>query len=44
MTDTMPDDWSPNKKTAMSMYAMIALGVGEIFGGLIEGKIIDKFG
>lgn len=28
----------------MSLYAMIPLGLGEIIGGLAQGKIADRFG
>ena len=37
-------DWNDNKKLAMSLFAMIPLGVGEIIGALVFGKISDKFG
>jgi predicted MFS family arabinose efflux permease len=28
----------------MSMFAMVALGIGEIFGGIMMGFIVDKIG
>ena len=28
----------------MAMFAMIALGVGEILGALLSGRVIDKYG
>lgn len=43
MDDTMPDDWSDNKKTEISMYTLISLGFGEIIGGFACGYIIDKY-
>ena len=44
MNKTMDSTWSDNKKTQNSMYAMIALGFGEIFGSIICGKIMDTWG
>ena len=37
-------DWNDNKKLSMSLFAMIPLGFGEIFGALLMGKVRDKFG
>ncbi len=47
MYETMTIDhkeWSSDQKLAASLYAMIPLGLGEIIGGLSQGKIADKFG
>jgi len=45
ITDTMSDrDWNDNKKTEIALFAMIALGFGEMTGGLILGYVMDKFG
>eukprot|EP00347_Sterkiella_histriomuscorum_P004956 403358441 len=42
---TMKDKgWSDNKQLAMSLYAMIPLGIGEIIGSLLMGKIMDIYG
>lgn len=37
-------DWSSNTKLSMSLLAMIPLGLGEIIGGMITGKLLDKYG
>ena len=37
-------DWTSDEKLAMSLYAMIPLGLGEVIGGLVQGKIADRFG
>ncbi len=37
-------DWNDNKKLAMSLFAMIPLGIGEIVGSLTIGKVNDKYG
>ena len=37
-------DWSDNTKLSMSLFAMIPLGLGEIVGGLVIGKVSDKLG
>ena len=45
MYESMHDvDWTSDQKLAISLYAMIPLGIGEIIGGLVQGKIADKFG
>ena len=46
MNDTMDDSkgWSKDKKLSMSLFAMIPLGLGEVIGALIIGKIVDKYG
>ncbi len=36
--------WSSDKKLSESLFAMIPLGVGEVIGGLVLGKILDKLG
>lgn len=33
-----------NEKTALAMFTMIALGIGEIAGSITSGIIIDKLG
>lgn len=43
ITDTIPGD-DPNDKFMKSMFAMVALGVGEMMGGLFIGYIIDNYG
>lgn len=43
MNQTMNSDWSDNKKTQNSLFAMIGLGVGEIVGSIVCGKILDKW-
>jgi MFS family permease len=42
--DTMPAIETNNEKFESSMMAMISLGVGEIFGGIVMGVIVDKIG
>jgi MFS family permease len=37
-------DISPKEKDSWALYAMITLGFGQMFGGLIMGLLIDKFG
>jgi len=37
-------EWNDNKKLSMSLFAMIPLGVGEIIGSLVIGKVSDKYG
>lgn len=37
-------DLSDNEKTSKALFAMVFFGVGEIFGGLMMGLFIDKFG
>ena len=45
MTDTMSDkDWSENQKLAMSLFAMIPLGIGELLGSAFIGPFIDRYG
>ena len=45
MTKTMVNfEWESNRQTQMAMLAMIALGFGEIFGALLSGRVIDRFG
>ena len=36
---TMSDDWDPSKKDQYALLAMIGLGVGEIVGALVFGRI-----
>lgn len=43
ITDTIPGD-DDQDKFMKSMFAMVALGVGEMVGGLFIGYIIDHFG
>eukprot|EP00347_Sterkiella_histriomuscorum_P005421 403356681 len=43
ITDTIPGD-DDNDKFMKSMFAMVALGVGEMVGGLFIGQIIDRYG
>lgn len=45
MVATMDDrtDWSDQDKDSNALLVMIALGVGEILGSLVFGKITDKF-
>ena len=33
-----------DKNLENSLYAMVFLGIGEIFGSIFNGAIIDKFG
>ena len=35
--------WDANKKLSMSLFGMIPLGFGEIFGGFILGFIMDRW-
>ena len=35
---------SYDKNLENSLYAMVFLGIGEIFGSIFNGAIIDKFG
>lgn len=46
MTATMDSalDWTPNKKLEMSLFAMAALGLGEMLGSVAIGQIIDRYG
>ncbi|CDW72384.1 major facilitator superfamily protein [Stylonychia lemnae] len=45
MTATMKEyDWSENEQLEMSLLAMIPLGLGEMSGSVIIGKIMDKYG
>jgi MFS family permease len=41
--DTIPGD-DTNDKFMKSMFAMVALGIGEMVGGLFIGQIIDRYG
>ena len=41
--NTMPDE-DDNVKFQKSMFAMTALGIGEILGGIYTGFLIDKYG
>lgn len=38
------EDIDEKEKDSKALYGMIALGFGEIFGGLLMGLIIDKIG
>jgi MFS family permease len=47
MHDTMiinHPEWNENKKLSISLFAMISFGVSEMLGGLIQGKVSDKYG
>lgn len=37
------EDISPNEKLSKCQFAIVALGAGEMLGGLIVGKIIDVY-
>lgn len=37
-------NWESKKQTQMAMFAMIAFGFGSIFGSLLSGRVIDKYG
>jgi MFS family permease len=41
---TIPADEAENTKLMKSIFAMTFLGVGEVFGSLLVGQIIDKLG
>jgi predicted MFS family arabinose efflux permease len=41
ITETLSGD-TENEQFYKAMYAMVALGVGEIFGGLFIGQVIDR--
>lgn len=43
ITDTISGD-DDNDKFMKSLFAMVALGVGEMIGGLFIGQIIDRYG
>lgn len=43
ITDTLPDE-DAHSKFYLSMLAMVSLGVGEIFGAIGMGIIVDKIG
>eukprot|EP00347_Sterkiella_histriomuscorum_P012008 403370245 len=44
MTSTMEEfKWSENEQLEMSLFAMIPLGLGEMLGGMIIGRIIDTY-
>ena len=42
MSDTMDRDWDPDKKNKQSLLALIGLGLGEILGSMMMGRIQDK--
>ena len=48
MTETMTeedypnDEWTSEEKTSLALLCMLGLGVGEIVGSLVFGRIIDK--
>lgn len=44
MTATMDKSWDRNKKDEIALFAMIALGFGEMVGGLIYGQVADRWG
>ena len=41
---TLPEDYDESMRFEMSMFAMVSLGLGEIFGGIVMGIIVDKIG
>lgn len=43
INDSIDDNISDNEKLSRSQFAMVAMGVGEMMGGLFVGKIIDTF-
>ena len=36
--------WSPTKQTEQMTYVFLTLGIGECFGVIISGQIIDRYG
>ena len=38
----MDDNWDPDKKNEFALLAMIGLGVGEILGAIVFGRIGDR--
>ena len=44
MTDTMSNrtDWTSDEKTAKALLCMVALGIGEVLGSPVQGRILDK--
>jgi predicted MFS family arabinose efflux permease len=42
MTDYMDESWSPAKENQQSLSAMVFLGLGEIVGALVFGRIQDS--
>jgi predicted MFS family arabinose efflux permease len=42
MSFTMDSSWDSDLKNKKALLALIGLGIGEIFGSLIMGRILDK--
>jgi len=43
MTYTMDSGWDTDLKNKKALLALIGLGIGQIFGSLLMGRILDKF-
>jgi len=41
---TVSRDWSADKKLEISLLALVTLGVGELVGSSVIGRVIDKHG
>eukprot|EP00347_Sterkiella_histriomuscorum_P004639 403359690 len=44
LNDIDHESWSQNEKLALSLFAMVPLGIGELVGSVFMGPFIDKFG
>ena len=41
---TVKNEPDPNKINQKAIFAMVALGVGELIGGQIIGQVVDRWG